>query len=117
MEKLTEIVSNRVSKEDLEYLEQHNISPSKYMHPKIKKDRELTKKNTKQDNIQTHSKNMIMIGFGVFFIFYSFSTSVLVFLISFPLGLLFIIIGLLDILMDIMKKIKVDKEIGRRKTE
>lgn len=117
-EKLTEIFSNRISKKDLDYLERHNIKPSSYMHPSIKRDRELEKKNTKQKKMQDHSRNIIYIGLGVFFIFYSFSTTTFfAWLISFLLGVFFLVTGLLDILMEIMKKIKVERKFGRTKSE
>lgn len=108
----------RLSPKEKENLDELNLSFSEFVHNSFKREMELKKKNTKQETMRANGRNIIFIGLGVYFIFYSFSTTVfLAWIISFLLGVFFLVTGLLDILMEIMKKIKVEKKFGRTKTE
>lgn len=107
--------SCRLHPREREYLNRSDFSSfADYVHYSIKKNMESEKENTRHENIRANQKNMIILCFGVFFIFYFLSTTNLfAWILSFLLGVFCIIYGLTDILIMLMKKIKREKQIGR----
>lgn len=110
--------SCRLHPNERDYLNRSDfLTFADYVHYSIKKNIESEIKNTKQETIRANQKNLIMIGFGVFFVFYSFSvTNLFAWIISFLLGVFFVVTGLTEILMEIKKKIKREGQIGRSRS-
>ena len=98
--------SCKLDEKEVEYINNfYNNSFSNYVHHSIKRDLELSKKNIKSNYLQNSSQSVIMLGVGAILIFYSLSMNhMLGFIMSFLLGVFFIVNSLVTIYLKVFKK-------------
>jgi len=112
-----DVVGIRPTIEEKQYLGKNNLSPSDFWHDSMKEKMRNDSKEAKKEKLKDRTRHVIFAGLGIFLIFYSFPIqSFLAFLISFLLGIFFLVTGLVDIMMELADKLKV-KRSGRNKTD
>lgn len=101
--------SCRLNETEQFYLKNHyDNSFSSYVHDSIKRDIEMSKKNRHHNFLNNFTQQIIMLGLGAIFIFFSLSTNNLLgFVLLFLFGVFFMISSLFSIYTGLIKKWKM----------
>jgi len=103
-------LSCRLKEDELNYINNYyDGSFSNYVHNSIKRDLELSKKNRKHNFISNFTQQIIMLGLGAIFIFFSLSiNNIYGFVLMFLFGVFFIVSSLFNIYIGMIKKWKMN---------
>ena len=95
--------SCRLSNNEADYLNKYYDGKfSAYVHDSFKRDIELSVNNKKQNILKSFSPHFLFLGLGAIFIFFSISVNSLGgFLLTFLLGVFFVITGLANMFFEL----------------
>lgn len=101
--------SCRLNKDESKYITSHwDGKFSDFVHNSIKNEKKLTKGNKTKNLLQSTLSNVVLLGFGALFIFYGIGTSNFnAFIISFLLGVFFMVSGLFSIFIEVKNRWKM----------